>query len=374
MKPGKRCWIVSLLILSLIPGCWDRDDLRDARLLTAAAMDSAPQGKLKLTVVYRELPGGAEQQQPVNEIFSGVGDTLRDARDLLDRRISGNLRTYKNQVLLMGKKLTKQDIYPHLDVIYRDPKSSINPRIAVAEGQAGDMLRLNTVGITPIGEYLDELIESAENNTVVPRESIQLIAPVMLDPGQDFMLPYLKMTPNKKAVTVAGTALFHGHRFTGTLTPDESKLFLLMLDRMGKIARMTKKAHSGNEDQATGYITMDILRSKRDWEVKVNRHGQVDVFIRLDLQAKVEEYPRDQLGDPPVLKKLGKKLSAILTQEARKTIGKMQRARFDGLGVGRKLISYYPEVWKKKRWSRDYPKVRFHPRVQVELVESGIFN
>ncbi|SEN55053.1 hypothetical protein SAMN05444955_11413 [Lihuaxuella thermophila] len=54
MKPGKPHWIASLLILCLISGCWDLDDLRDVRLIYAIALDSVPEGRLKMTGVIRE--------------------------------------------------------------------------------------------------------------------------------------------------------------------------------------------------------------------------------------------------------------------------------------------------------------------------------
>ncbi|SEN55085.1 germination protein, Ger(x)C family [Lihuaxuella thermophila] len=303
-----------------------------------------------------------------------MGYTPRNTRDQLGKQISGRVRTYKNRILLFGEALAKKNIYPYLDVFYRDPRASLNARIAVVQGKAEDILHLGKVGNTLIGQHLDELIESAENLTMVPRENVQLICPVMLDPGQDFALPYLKLSPDKNGVAIVGTAMFHGSRMTGSLNVDESRLFLLMMNGIGQEARMTKMIHPG-ERSPGGYITIDVLRrTKRDMKVKINPDGEVDVWVDVSLQAEVEEYPRDQLNEPNMLDKLGKQLSAILTDDARKLIAKMQRARFDGFGVGRELIAFHPEVWKKKNWDRDYPKVRFHPQVEVELVRSGIIN
>lgn len=50
----------------------------------------------------------------------------------------------------------------------------------------------------------------------------------------------------------------------------------------------------------------------------------------------------------------------------------VQKANCDIFGVGRKLIAYHHNVWKEKNWSKDYRKVRFHPKVEIKIVDTGI--
>lgn len=372
MSKGKR-FLISCLILALVPGCWDRDYLKDARLIDMAAFDLAPNGKLLITVDLREmLTGGLEQAKPVNEIYSAVGNTPRETREILDDKIPGVLQAYKMRVLLIGEKLAKQNIYPLLDVFYRDPKKTpLNARIAVAEGKAGDLLGIN-IGQTTIGEYVDELIAGAELKSNVSKENIQTICPVMLDPGQDPLLPYLKL--NGKEVNLGGLAMFHGLQFSGVLNSNESTLYLVMAGKMGEVTRFTKKVNPGSEKEPTHYITFEVLESKRDWKVQVDRTGEVHVSLDVNLKVNVDEYPRNRLTKSREITRLNRTLSKIMTGEAEKVIRKMQKARCDGFGVGRKLISYHPEVWKQKDWSRDYPKVRFHPKLTVEIIRYGVID
>ncbi|MGW8957295.1 hypothetical protein [Paenibacillus sp. NPDC055715] len=44
--------------------------------------------------------------------------------------------------------------------------------------------------------------------------------PPMLDPGQDFVLPYL--SKDGEDIVARGIALFHGQRFTGTLNDEQT--------------------------------------------------------------------------------------------------------------------------------------------------------
>ncbi|KEO79225.1 hypothetical protein MKN04_06045 [Paenibacillus polymyxa] len=46
----------------------------------------------------------------------------------------------------------------------------------------------------------------------------------------------------------------------------------------------------------------------------------------------------------------------------------------DAFGVGRQLIAHHPVVWKSVDWNEEYPNVRFHPQVTVDIVGNGILN
>ncbi|MFC4078348.1 Ger(x)C family spore germination protein [Salinithrix halophila] len=365
-------WIRRLLMvmsLLLLPGCWDQDLLKDARLLYALAFDRAPGEKMMQTVTIRDMPT-TEQGEPVNEVYSALGDSPRDATDSLARKISGSYRVYKAQVLLLGKSLAKTDIYPYFDVFFRDPKDPINTKVAVVDGKGGDILRMKKVGNQLIGEFLYDQVTSKEQLSVFPEESLQSIRPIMLDPGRDFLLPYIKQEGGE--VVAKGSAMFHGHHLTGILAPDETTLYLLALGKQGKVARFTEKVDPGLPSNPANYITIDVAKSKHTLKVKVQPDGKIIADVGLYLKVSVPEYFPNRMADEKQVQRLNQVLSKKLTKKAKKMIRKTQAAHCDALGVGRNLIAYHPEVWKKKKWTRDYPKVQFQTKVKVEIIGSGV--
>ncbi|MBN6189007.1 hypothetical protein JQN58_19315 [Aneurinibacillus sp. BA2021] len=54
----------------------------------------------------------------------------------------------------------------------------------------------------------------------------------------------------------------------------------------------------------------------------------------------------------------------------------MQEARCDGLGIGRQLMTFHPNIWKKQKgdWESNYQKVQFAPVIQVEITKKGIID
>lgn len=60
--------------------------------------------------------------------------------------------------------------------------------------------------------------------------------------------------------------------------------------------------------------------------------------------------------------KLNKELSKQLTKEAKRITKKLQKANCDAFGIGRHLIAYHPDLWKKKNWNEDYAKSEVQTR------------
>lgn len=369
----RRCRQVILVFLCLlVAGCWDMDLLRDARLVVLVGFDVAENERLITTVVTRETPrGGEEQGQLVNAIHSAVSNTPRQGRMLVDLGVPGHFRAYKNQVILFGEERAKRDLYPVLDVFYRDPKNNISARMAVVEGTASEVMKLNIVESLLVAEYIDNLIESMEEVSKVPVANVQLVCPVLLDPGQDFALPLLQKIGEE--VKVSGTALFHGHHLSGKLNPSESTMMLLLADEAGQQARFTYKVDPGAVENPANYLNLDVNKEQYERDVRVSlKEGRVDVYIRMKLRVSVNEYARDDFENEKNVRRLERQLGEGLEKQAQETLQKLQQARCDYLGIGRHLIAFYPEVWKKKKWSRDYGKVHFHPQIEVEILDSGI--
>ncbi|WP_314591050.1 Ger(x)C family spore germination protein [Paenibacillus terrigena] len=376
------CYIcVVMSILLFIAGCWDQDLLKDARLLYGGGFDFAPNGKLRVTFVIQDVPAG-EQQSPKNDIISAEGDTPMDAREHADDQISRHLRTYKSRFVLIGEDLAKQDIYPVLEVFYRDPKSALNARIGVAQGTAEDILSLKKVGNVLIAEEIDELIKSKEETTTVPKVTLEKIYPVMLDPGEDFALPYLMEQGAR--VDVSRIAMFHNNKLTGTLSPEESSMYLLLKNSKGKEARFTQNMSTKGEMSTTednpqrryDFLTFNVDKLKRKMKLKIQSGDQITVHLKLKLKVSVIEYPKDRLEKKQVVAELNKRLSKEMTDLAQKTLEHMQKARCDGLGIGRQLMAFHPRVWKqqKEEWGSNYQNVKFAPVVQVEITKQGIIN
>lgn len=362
-------------MLLFLAGCWDERLLKDANLINMETLDETTDGKIETTVsVPKAKAGQAETQDIITNIESAIGDTIRNSRNNLDKKMAQNLDSSKNEVLLLGEELVKEEIYSVLDVFYRDPRSSLNAKVAITEGSAKDFINLKIEGQPLISRYFLQLIKSAESNTLVPELNLQLLCSLIFDEGQDFALPYLRLSEDEKSAEIVGLIMFHEEEQRGMLTSEEGMMFLLLSDQKVDLTQFTENVGSGSGSDRKDYVTVDIKKETRKLDIQTDGGKGIQVNITLDLEVNVVEYPEDKLNEKSTIEHLNQKLSEILTNRAEETVSKMQESNSDLLGIGRRLIAYHPKVWEKTDWKTEYPKIEIKPKVNVSVETHGIIN
>ncbi|HDX9693247.1 spore gernimation protein GerK [Bacillus thuringiensis] len=369
-KTVKLCSI--LCASSLLSGCWDQEPLREARLAYSIGFDITEENQLQQTVELVRS-SGSEQSSFENEIHSATGHNIRNTSDTLKENVTGNIRYFKYGLQLLGTKIQKKGIFPFLDISFRDPT---NPTALVklisVDGETAEILKKKKVGNLLIGDFLKKKVKSLEDMSVFPKETLETAATKMLDPGKDFTLPSIKI--KGKEVITNGLSLFNKDKLTGHLPLKQSVLFVLLTGKMGTSARITQKLTSDESETTSDYLTMEISnrKLKRDLKITTDKKGNVYAHIKLQLKVIALEAPRDDLYKMWERKKLNKELSKQLTKEAKQITKKLQKANCDAFGIGRHLIAYHPDLWKKKNWDKDYAKVKFKPEVEVSILYSGV--
>lgn len=351
--------------------CWDQDSLKDARLVNATAIDITTKGEIRQTL---EIVNDYENRS-VNEIHSGMGRSIRQSSDRIRDRVTGNIRFFKYGLVLFSNKLAQNDIYPYLDVLYRNPDNpTSHVKIAIVDGEAGDLLYQRKVGSIQIGEFITEKIKSLEELCVFPEMALESLLSPMLDPGQDFTLPYL--VKDGEEISARGIALFHEQRFTGSLDAEQGPLYVILSGKWGKTARFVKKVNDGPLNDPRNYVTYEVNtdKIKRKLSVRVSDDSQIDVNLNVVLPVTIVEYAMNQLQEKDTIEQLNRKLSEAMTVDAEKIIRTLQQSGCDSLGIGRHLIAHHSELWKKLNWNTEYSQVHFHPEVTVKVIGSGVLN
>ena len=370
----KRLFMISIWLL-LITGCWGENLKKDATLIQTITFDQTDEGEFLFGITIPNLNrnpmnSGQETEAINSENLSTVANTPREGRMKLNTEIPGNLDSSKNKLVLFGEQFAKGDIYPSLDVIWRDPRSSLSAKLAVVKGKAFDTLSIQPRVESNISQNILYLIRSTETNTIIPEESIQTLASEILDPGEDIVLPLLKISRNGTTIDVAGVALFDDRKLSGTLSQEESTLFLLLNNKQSKYARFTQNVNGNKELKMNNFISLNVDDIKRKLHVSVNDRGEVFVNLNLHLKVIVEEYP---IGNVPnKVDQLNNKLSNTFTNNAEEVIKKLQEANCDAFGIGRRLIAFHHDTWKEKDKTNYFKDVKFKSKVDVEIIQHGI--
>ncbi|QKE72189.1 Ger(x)C family spore germination protein [Arthrobacter citreus] len=349
--------------------------LKESKLVYSAGYDLAEDNNVRVTAVIKaDIQGGSDPSQvkSTNIIVNANGKTPGDARLKVTRKVAGDYATNKTRVLILGNELAKQDIYPIFDIVYRDPRSSLGAKVIVAKGQAEEILKLNKVEATLVSEEILDLITTAESHSIVPIENVQTICTIMFDPGEDIVLPLIEKV-DKKLIDISGLALFNNHKYTGyNLLDDEPTLLLLFKNQMKKFARFNLEVSPKEKDIRERYISIQVKKNNPDMKIEVSKENKITVKLNLKLEVDTLEYAHDELDSKKEIDKLNKELSKQLTKKAEKVFKTVQESNCDALGIGRQLISFHPDVWKKMDWNKEYAKITIKPKVEVKIVGTGI--
>lgn len=367
--------IISIISVTILTGCWDQHLLKDVKMVMSAGFDLTSDGKILSTVTIPLFTSGAGGTEAIeSQVVTEIGDTPRDARNKLNHKIAEQYSASKLMVLLLGEEYAMQDIYPGLDLYYRDPKSNLLTNVVVVKGRATDLLNVKIQKNMLMSEYLSSLIRSEQDATFIPLQKRPLITD-MFDPGTDFVLPLIEPKAKEKEAQIIGLAMFNGHKYTGQyLTHKDSTLYLLMADQKRKSAWIKLKVHENKEPKMKNFIIFNVLKSKRDLKVMAKNPDDISVDLNLDFKVEIMEYPEDQLYSEKQIDEMNKKLSKLLTYKVNGIIKKMQRANSDSLGIGSHINAFHHDTWEKINWKKEYPNVNFNGKVTVEITQHGIFN
>ncbi|WP_142289592.1 Ger(x)C family spore germination protein [Gottfriedia luciferensis] len=366
---------LTLCCMLFLTSCWDQRLLKESKIVYSSGYDLEKDDDILVTTVIRTnalASTDPTQAKTTNFILNSKGKTLSDNRLKLHRMIPGDYATNKLRVLVLGNTLAKQDIYPIFDIVYRDPRSSLGAKVVVAMGRADEILNLKMVEETLIGEDILKLITTAEQQTIVPEENVQSICTLIFDPGNDVVLPLIQKN-EEKVVSIAGLALFNGQIYTGyNLLDEEPTLLLLLKNQLKKYARFTLEVNPKKKDIRERYISIQVKKNKPKMKISVSKKNKITINMNLKLEVEALEYPKDKLYSTKEVKKLNKELSKQLTIKTEKVIKTLQKSNCDALGIGRQLISFHPNVWKKIHWNKEYPNISIKPNVDVKIVGTGI--
>ncbi|MFD1017610.1 Ger(x)C family spore germination protein [Thalassobacillus hwangdonensis] len=368
----KKMVSIGFISLVLLTGCWDQRQFKDVKIVQSTAFDAAGDKILDTVAVPAVRRAGEGAGEQTEQIVDAVGTTPRDARDKIDAKLSNFFDPAKIEVVLIGEDLAKKDIYPVLDIYYRNPRSNLTAQLAIVEGKAADALALETDRETLISKYLKGLLESAHVTSHTPGENIQLVCAEMFEEGEDFSLPLLAADHEKGIIQFKGLALFSERAFSGVkLSMEQSVLLMVMEDKLSKYGRVTKKISDKEKEEILNYVTIGI--DKVDRKLKIDPVKK-KVTIDVKLKAEVLEYPKNHLETEKEVKRLNKKLSELLTKDAEEVISLLKEANSDVFGIGRRTKAYHYKEWKKMDPKKVFKEMDVVPTFTVEITRHGIIN
>jgi Ger(x)C family germination protein len=250
-----------------------------------------------------------------------------------------------------------------LEPILRNRGTPMTMKVALADGKVSELFQKEKTGLLQTVDHVIKEVKNGEVYTHIPKNSLQKVMTFMMDSGRDFGLPLFRK--NGDRIEEYALALFHGTTFTGeTLSIPDSTLLTLLNGEKGRFALLTQEGEEGKLALFIKRVTQQKKITEKDGGIIVRLESKMSAILAQGIKRLSDDEQQS----------LEQKLSQDLTKRAEGLLKKIQKANCDFLGIGREMNAYHHDLWSKLDWEKEYPRIVIEPRVQLEIVNTGILN
>ena len=357
--------VLILLLLFLLTGCWNYQELNSIAISTAIGVDKNDDGKYEVSTMIansRKEQSSSKESESQSIIFTGVGNTISEAFKDID--LYNPRRNYIGHVsvVVISDEVAKDGLNDILDFSARNPESTKRFQMVIAKNcKAKDILKI----LTPLETFSAQNIS---NNLKYSRDSQATSTSILysdfiynlLEKGMNPILPSVILKGDKKDgakdeslqqtvpdafIKINNLALFKDYKLVGFANANESRGINLL---KSTIEQLTVNIKMDNK-----YITFKLLDSKTKSKIKFNDKPIINVEIK-GIATLVEDNSNHSLTDQKVMKEIEKKINKKIEELANQGLEIAKKNNTDVFGYGNLIYKNYPNYFKKfKDWDKE---------------------
>lgn len=369
----KRLLLILLasLIIIILPGCWDRNNLENVSLSMVLGLDLDQDNNL---LIYTTVPILSKEAKMKEDTLGVSAFSLRASRGKIDSFFDGAVSGRKLQILLLGKRLLKhEDWFPLLDVFYRDPKNAVTADVVLVDAPVSQVIFSKFPEKPRLSLYLSEMIDTASKRHETVKTTMHELHRQMLEKGITPAISELRMDKKPELI---GTALLNEKgKHVGSLRFQEDEL-LRILQKQAKgdlslsirLPQMKKRGGGIFNNDVVSFNLGDINNKIKT----AYRHGrfQFDILIRSNITLTERGFPFDVEKKSDELEKM---IGEQVEQQFMKLISKIQKYKIDPIGLGLYARAYEFKEWQKVEddWGNALSKADITVKVKIKMKSMG---
>lgn len=367
-----------LLILPLLSGCWDRTEINDLAIVLGTSFDQGKEKGMRYQVgVQISLPGamggasggggGTGGGGKPYYVDTANGRTIREAKSILQERMSRQLNFAHRRVVLVGEGLAKKGFSEAMDVILRTPDSRINAYILITEGDA-----LKVLESSPHMEMFpaEAFREMAKMDIGV---RVRQVLQELRSKGKDPVIPVIRGLQKgdegervKGEVVIERYALFKQDRLIRFTKNEETEGIRWLMK--GMINRTVTFSFPGK-----GNLSLLITEQRMKPRIQLV-NGKPELTLQLAMKAIIQDNElRHQLNKDDSYRYMQERVHRHINRMVENVWMVSQQEGLDVLGVGKLLAEHEPSYWEevKAEWPKGLADTDLRIVVKVNIDRVG---
>lgn len=368
----KVAWILCcVLTATLLCGCSPRflpqpKDISNVELVRTLAVDSAPKGRVKVTVssgVKRE-GSGSGGKSPL--ILEQEASTVFAACQMIQKSGSGYVTYGHVTECVIGKGAAEVGVDRILDYIQRDYEMRLDTLIFFTQETAAEVVTKSG------GEDIAATDRLQEIGKELPLESkgwactVREFLTDLYDNGWA-MMPVVRLKKEAEQYTLSsdGMALFQGTSLQRQFLPELGRGICLLLNQ-GDMSYLDL------DTQKDGVAGLKLTGQKCRWNAQWQGDELTDLTANIQVQADLSEVSGklDELNED-AMSRMEQTLAQTLTDEAIQVLEQEQQVG-DFLHLKRTLMTQYPMKADliRQKWENWQKNLTFHVKTSCVIQQS----
>jgi spore germination protein KC len=280
---------------------------------------------------------------------------------------SRKLNFTHNEVIVIGKSVGTHGIGPFLDFFSRDPEPRPTQIILYTDGEAKKVLEAKPEIEKATAVEIRKMVDNSNQTSEVERVILQDLIEMLISKSRSATLPMVEVKKSKTGQhpVLNGTAVFKKDIFAGKLDHQETRGLLWI---MGKV-------QSGIIDVPSkeGALAIEIIEASGKFKPLL-KNGKMMVAIEVKMEGNIgTEMTPMGTENPDGLKKLQRKIEAVVRDEVLSSVMEAKKLKADIFGFGEAFRRKYPKEWQsmESRWEELFPKVKVNLKVKAIIRRTG---
>jgi len=376
-------WLWIGLCALLLGGCWDRTEVNDLAIITAAAIDQADEEHVLLSVqlfIPRAVGGGGggvgvgAGAGKLTMMRSSKGVNIADAMSKLQTKIPRRIFWGHCKVYLFGEEVAKKGIADHIDFLVRHPEPRNRSYLYISKGKGRDTLDITPTLERSTAESFREFadLHIGMSVTLVDyRNMLRGEAEAAAIPMMEYGKKVDKSDEIQEKNVLPGTAILKRDKMIGSLTTMETRGLLWLRNEVMRAAISVRV--KGEE----GIVSVNPIRTKTKLYPAI-QNGKWTMLVDVDTEGEVvENGTRLNLINPELLALVESAVRDDIEQRMRMTLDILQHKwKVDVINFASAFHRSYPKEWEqaKSHWNEIFPQVEVRMQISADIRRPGLIS
>lgn len=368
--------IEMISFIFVFTGCWNYREVDKLAIVTGLAIDKDGDNRYLVTGEVVNLKSEGKNVSTTSKRIQTQGETMFDAlRSMI--KISGKRLYFSHvKVVIIGETVAREGIVEIIDFFIRDAESRLTLHVLISkEKKAAELLSQQSITSEIRSFEIESMLDAQNSVSKAPKVNANELINNLSGKGIAATLPTIGVTTNEglKTSELSGTAVLKKNKLVGFLDEEDTKYFLIVINKFKGGVIADKKPPGAKEAN----VTFEVFNSKTkvkpeysDGKLTMNISVESDVSIGESGTTKnyIDEDGREKLREDAENK---------IEDEIKKLVEKVQ-SQYDAdiFGFGLKVKQNMPGLWKKveKDWEEEFQKVNVNVNVKLNIRNSGLLN